>query len=76
MGGACSVHGEMRNTYTICVGKPEGTKALGRAGHKLGNSTKLDLTEIGPEGVNWLNVAQVTDLWSPHVITVVNLRVP
>jgi hypothetical protein len=24
MGAACSMHGEIRNTYTILLGKPEG----------------------------------------------------
>jgi len=26
----CSVHGEMRNTYKILVGKPDGMRPLGR----------------------------------------------
>jgi hypothetical protein len=28
MGRTCNVHGEMRNAYSILVGKPEGKKPL------------------------------------------------
>jgi len=28
MSGACSMHGEMRNTYKILVGRPEGQTLL------------------------------------------------
>jgi hypothetical protein len=30
MGETCSAHGEMRNAYTILVGKPDGKRPLGR----------------------------------------------
>jgi hypothetical protein len=31
MGGACSTNGEKRNAFRLLVGKPEGTRPLGRA---------------------------------------------
>jgi hypothetical protein len=35
--------GEMRNTYRILVGKPEGTKPLGRPKHRRENNIKMYL---------------------------------
>jgi len=35
----------------------------------------LDLKEIGKESVEWINLAQVRDLWWIFVNTSVNLRV-
>jgi hypothetical protein len=46
MGGAYSVHGEMRNVYKILVGKPEGKRRPGISRHRW-NNIKMDLTEIG-----------------------------
>jgi len=38
--------GEMRNTYRILVGKPEGKKQLGRPRHKWENNVMMHLREI------------------------------
>jgi hypothetical protein len=38
---------EMRNEYTILVGKPEGNRPLGRPRRGWEDNIKLDLTEIG-----------------------------
>jgi hypothetical protein len=47
MSGACSSHGETRNTYTILVGKPEGYRTLGRLRRGWeGNITRLEYTDI------------------------------
>jgi hypothetical protein len=34
MGGACSAHGEIRNSYKVLVGKHEGRRPLGRPRRK------------------------------------------
>jgi hypothetical protein len=34
MGQVCTVHGKMRNAYTVFVGKPEGKGPLGRSTHR------------------------------------------
>jgi hypothetical protein len=53
MGMACSVHGEKRNAYRVLVGKPEGKRPLGRPGHGLEDNIKMDLREIGWDGMVW-----------------------
>jgi hypothetical protein len=37
---------------------------------------KLDLQEVGCEGIDWIGVAQDWDRWRPLVNAVMNLRVP
>jgi hypothetical protein len=44
--------GEMRNTYRILVGKPEGKTPLGRPRHRWEDNIKLNLGGVGWEGVN------------------------
>jgi hypothetical protein len=49
--------GEMRSAYKITVGKPEGKMSLGR--HKRRTEVKMDLREIGWEGLHvfmWLRI--------------------
>jgi hypothetical protein len=65
--------GESRNTYGILVEKPEGRKPLGRPRRRWVDNIKMDLIEIGWDGVDWVNLAQDRDYWKALVI---NLRVP
>jgi hypothetical protein len=44
--------GEKRNAYRILVGKPEG-RSLGRPRRKWVDNIKMDLREIGWDGVVW-----------------------
>jgi hypothetical protein len=68
--------GEMRNAYRILVGKPEGKRQLGRPRRMWMDNIKIDLREIGWDGVDWINVAQDRDQWRALVNMVMNLRVP
>jgi hypothetical protein len=55
MGGACSTYGgEVEYTYKILVGKPEGKKPLGRPRRRWVDTIKMDITEIGWDGVDWI----------------------
>jgi hypothetical protein len=54
--------GEMRNAYTILVGKSEGKRPQGRPN--------------GWDGVDWIDMAQDRDQWRALVNTVLSLRVP
>jgi hypothetical protein len=38
---------EMRNTYSILFGKPEGKSQLGRPRHGWEDNIRMDLREIG-----------------------------
>jgi hypothetical protein len=40
------------------------------------DNIKIDLGEIGQDGVDWIDLAQDRDQWRALVNTVMNLRVP
>jgi hypothetical protein len=58
------------------VGKPEGKRPLGRPRHRWEDNIKMDLQEVGCEGMDWLELAQNRDRWQAAVNVVMNLRVP
>jgi hypothetical protein len=68
--------GERRNAYRILVGKPEGKRPLERPRRGWVDNIKMDLREIGWDGVYWIDLAQDRDQWRALVNTVMNLRVP
>jgi hypothetical protein len=53
----------MRNAYNILIGEPEGKRPLGRPRHRWEDNIKMDLKEMGWEGVDWLHVAEDRDQW-------------
>jgi hypothetical protein len=57
------------------VGKPEGKRPLGRPRRRWAHNIKIDLREIGWNGMDWFDLAQDRDQWSALVNTVMNLRV-
>jgi hypothetical protein len=76
MGRACSTNGAKRNAYRIFAGKPEGKRPLGRPRRRWENNFKMDLREIGWDGMDWIDLAQDRDQWRALMNTVMNLRVP
>jgi len=68
--------GESRGGYRVLVWKPEGKRPLGRPRHRWEDNIKMDLQEMGCEGMDWINVAQDRDRWRTLVNTVMNLQVP
>jgi hypothetical protein len=68
--------GDKRNVYSILLGKPEGKSPLGRPRRRWVDNIKTDLTEIGWDGVDWIDVAQDRDQWRALLNTALNLRVP
>jgi hypothetical protein len=67
---------EMRNAYKILVGKPEGKRPCGGPRYIWEDNIRMDLREIGWEGVDWIHLAQDRDQWQALVNMVMNLWVP
>jgi hypothetical protein len=67
---------ETRNAYRILVGKPEGKRPLGIPRRRWVDNIKMDLREIGWDGMEWIDLAQDRDQWTAPVNTVLKLRVP
>jgi hypothetical protein len=53
--------GEMRNACVTLVGKPEGTRLLGRSRRRSEANTIIDVRKIVLEGMGWIHLAQDRD---------------
>ena len=53
--------GEMRGVYRVLVGKPEGTRPLGRPTHRWEDNIKTYLQLVGCGGMGWIELAQDRD---------------
>jgi hypothetical protein len=71
MGRACSTNGKRSNAYRILVGKPDGKRR-----RRWVDNIKMDLREVGRDGMDWIDLAQDRDRWRAYVNAVMNLRVP
>jgi hypothetical protein len=58
------------------VGKPEGKRPLTKPRRRRVDNIKIDIREIGWNGMDWIDLAQDRNQWRVHVNTVMNLRVP
>jgi hypothetical protein len=68
--------GEKRNVYRLLVGKLEGKSPLGRPRRMWINNFKIDILEVGLDGVDSICVAQDGYRWRALGNSVMNLRVP
>jgi hypothetical protein len=66
--------GEKRIAYRILVGKPESKRPLGRPRHRWADNIKMELSEIGCDGMDWIDLAQYSYKWISLVNTVMNLQ--
>jgi hypothetical protein len=66
----------MRNAYRILVRKPKRKRPLERPRRRWVDNIKMNLREIGWDGMDWIELAQDRDQWRALVNTVMNLRVP
>jgi len=59
------------------MGKPEGKRPLGgRPRRRWEDNIKIDLQEVGCEGMDWIELVQDRDRWRALVTAVMNLWVP
>jgi hypothetical protein len=68
--------GEKRIAYRLLVGKPEGTRPLGRPRRRWVDNIRMDLEEVGWGDVDWIGLALHRNWWRALVNSVLNLRVP
>jgi hypothetical protein len=68
--------GDRTGVFRVLVGKPEGKRPLGKPRRRWEDNIKMDLQEVGCEGVGWMELAQDRDRWRALVNAVMNLRVP
>jgi hypothetical protein len=61
--------GETRNAYRILVGKAEGKRPQGRTRRRWVENIRMDLREIGWDGMDWIDLAQDRDQWRALVNT-------
>jgi hypothetical protein len=66
----------MRNAYNILFGKLEGKRPLRRPKHKWEDNVRMDLREIGWEGVDWMHLAEDGDQCQDVVNVLMNFQVP
>ena len=57
------------------MGKPGGNRTLERPRSRLENNIKMDLQEVGFDGVDWVDVAQDMGRWRAVVNAIISLRV-
>ena len=67
---------EGRGVFRVLVGKPEGSRPMGRPRRRWEDNIKTDLLEVGGGIGDWMELAQDRDMWRALVSTVRNLRVP
>jgi hypothetical protein len=75
MGEECGTNGEKRNAYKLLVGTPEGKTPLGRPRRRWVDNIKMNLGEIGWDGLDWIDLAQDREKWRALVNSVMNFRV-
>jgi hypothetical protein len=68
--------GEGRGVYRVLVGRPKGKRPLGRPRCRWEDNIKLDLREIGINGVNQIQLAEDRVQWWAFVNMVMNLWLP
>jgi hypothetical protein len=49
---------EGKGVYRVLIRRPKGKRPVGRPRHRWEDNIKMDLKEIGIDGVNWIQLAQ------------------
>jgi hypothetical protein len=69
------VRGEVEVYTGFWWGNLEGKRGLERPSHRWEDTIKMNLQEVGLEGVEWIDLAQDRDRWRALMNAVMNLRV-
>jgi hypothetical protein len=69
-------HAGGKGVYRVLVGRSKGNRPLGRPRHRWEDNIKIDLREMGIDGVNWIQLVQDRVWWWTSVSMVMNLQVP
>jgi hypothetical protein len=67
--------GDRRDAHRVLVGRPGGRRPLERARRKWKNYIKMDVQEVGLEGMDWIALAQNTNRGRALVNAAMDLRV-
>jgi hypothetical protein len=76
MDRTCSTKRGEGNACRIYVGKPEGKRLLGRPSRRWLDNIKMDISEKGWGGRDWIHLTQNRGQRTTFVKTVMNHRVP
>ena len=74
MGGACSTYGGEEMRIQGFGEETEGKRSLGRPMRRWEDNIKMDLQEVGCEGMDWIDLAQNRDKWREFVNAVMTFR--
>ena len=67
--------GEGKGVYRVLLGEPEGKRLLGKPRRRWEYDIKMDLQQVGCEGMDWIELAQDRDRWRALEKAVMNLGV-
>ena len=67
--------GERTGVYRVLAGKPKGKGQLVRLRRRWEDNIKMDLQEVGCEGMDCIDVAQNRDRWRALVKAITYIRV-
>jgi hypothetical protein len=76
MAGHVARIGEAEVYTGFLVRTKEGKRPLGRPRHRWANNIKIDLQEVGYQGMDWIDLSRDRDRWRAFVNMAMNLRVP
>jgi hypothetical protein len=76
VGGTCGTHGGIRGVYRVFVRRLGRKRPFGRPTHRWEDNIKMDLREVGIDGVSWIQLAQGKVWWQAFMSMVMNLQVP
>jgi hypothetical protein len=68
--------GDKTGVYRVLVGKPDSKRPLGKPRRRWEDNIKMDLQEVGCEGMDWIELAQDRDRLRALMTAIMKLRVP